>query len=278
MSGGRVDFQVSPFPAGSGRKMDYTFPDWNANATGAVTNQIRDRPGAQAGNPSGSLSPGGTGTLNVGVVNGVSCLRCVNAAGLNTGPCAIVDGAGRLHIATLAATTKFSSSTDDYGCTRVYAIVRVAATPTDATDCGLQIVLGASSSSGVLAASVPGWAFQFDTTGNTSLVQHGNSGAQTAVVLKTVAQGFVNTDFHMFEFRLINASPTANGKFKVLLDNQLVLQRSFGVVGDDLPIPTSPGANANNGYVVHVINNGRNSELDVAMVRIQRAPFEAALF
>lgn len=274
----RTESIVSPFPAGSGRKMDYTWPDWNANQTGAVTNQIRDRPGAQAANPAGSISPGTTGSVNVGVVGGVSCVRVINGANLNQGAVCVVDGAGRIHLSTLAANMKFTYATDDYGATRIYAIMRVAATPTDATDCGLELITGPNAGNGVLRSAVPGWLLNFDTTGNTSLVQHGNSGAQTSTVLATAAGGFVNTDYHVFEFRLLNATPQINGLFKVFLDGQLILQRSFGVVGDDLPLPTSPGGNANNGYVVNVQNMGRNSELDVAMVRVQRAPFEAALF
>jgi hypothetical protein len=258
--------------------MDYTWPDWNANNAGAVTNQERDRPGAQAANPSGLLSPGATGSVNVGVINGVSCCRLINGANLNGGPVAVVDGAGRLHISTLSANMQFSSATDDYGATRVYAVMRVAATPTDATDCGLEIILGANASAGVLNGAKPGWSIQLDNTGGTSLVQHGNSGAQTSTPLLTVAGGFVNTDFHTFEYRLLNATNLTNGIFKVLIDGVKIVQRSFGVVGDDLPLPSSAGANANNGYVVNVQNMGRNSELDVALVRIQRAPFEAALF
>lgn len=268
----RVETIVSPFPAGSARKMDYTWPDWNANNTGAVTNQIRDRPGAQAANPAGSVAPGTTGTVNVGVINGVSCVRLANGANLNQGPVCVVDGAGRLHLSTLLANVKFSAQTDDYAIHRVYAFMRVAATPTDATDCGLEIICSNNASDGVLRNAVPGWSLQLDTTGGTSLVQHGNSGAQTSTLLKSAAQGFVNTDFHKFEFQFVNATSLRNGFMLVLLDDVVMLTRSFGVVGDDLPVPTSPGANITNGYVVNLHNQGRNAELDVAYVRVQRGP------
>lgn len=274
---GRVETQVSPFPPGSGRKMDYTFPDWNANATGAVTNQIRDRPGAQAANPAGSITGGATGTSNVGFVQGVPCVRMINGANLNGGNVCIVDGAGRLHLRTLSANNLYSTSTDDYAVHRVYMIARMVATPADATDVGLQIVLGAASNAGILKNVVPGIGIQFDNTGNCSYLQHGNSGAVTSANLQTVAQGFVNTDWHMFEFVFINATSQSNGSVKVKLDGFLKLTKAFGSVPDDLPLPSSAGANVNNGYVVNFQAQSRNCEMDVAMVRVQRGPTEQAV-
>lgn len=272
-----VESVVSPFPPGSARKMDYTFPDWNVQGAGGPSNQERDRPGAQGANPSGSSSAGATGTIVAGVVNGISAIRLINGANLNGGPAFIADGMGRLHFNTLAANTKCTTNTDDYGCTRVYMLAAVVATPGDATDCGLQIILGTNAGSSILAGSKPGVGIQFDNTGGCSYIQHGNSGAQTATVLQSAAGGFVNTNPHKFEFRIINASPTANGFIKVYLDDHLMLTKSFGSVPDDLPLPTSPGANANNGYVVNVQQQSRNTELDVFMVRVQRGPTEQAV-
>lgn len=274
---GRQEVQVSPFPPGSARKMDYTWPDWNANATGAATNQIRDRPGAQAADPAGSLSPGTTGSLNVGFVQGVPCVRLVNGINLNGGPVAVVDGAGRLHLRTLSANNLYSASTDDYAVHRVYMIARVIATPGNATDTGLQVVLGPNAANGILRSAVPGIGIQFDNTGGCSYIQHGNSGAQTSTLLRSAAQGFVNTDWHMFEFVFINATPQANGSVKVKLDGQLKLTKAFGSVPDDLPLPSSPGANANNGYVVNAQYMAQNGEMDVALVRVQRGPTEQAV-
>lgn len=269
---------VSPFPPGSGRKMDYTFPDWNANNNGGLTTAIRDRPGVQAANPTGTISGGATGTANVGVVNGVSCVRLINGANLGGGDVIVCDGAGRIHVATLSANVKFSNVTDDYAVTRVYMLARVTATPADATDCGLEIIVGNSSAGNVLFGAKPGWAFQFDNTGGCSLVQKGNSLAVTSTLLQSAAQGFVNTQFHMFEFRFINANSSTNGAFKVYLDGILKVTRAYGSVADDLPLPTTAGGNNNNGYVVNAQTQSRNSELDVALIRVQRAPTEAALF
>lgn len=275
----RTESIVSPFPAGSGRKMDYTWPDWNANMTGAVTNQIRDRPGAQAASPSGAITGGATGTNNVGVVNGVSCVRFINGANIGGGSVGVVDGAGRIHLSTLKANMKFTNATDDYGAHRVYAIMRMTATPTDAlTDCGMCIITGNASNSTVLIGGKPGWLLGFDINGNAVLVQKGNSLVTTTTIIGAAAQGFVNTNYHTFEARFLNATPQIDGLFKVFLDGQFILQRSFGVPADDLPLPTTVGGNQNNGYVVNVQAQSRNCELDVAMVRVQRAPFEQALF
>lgn len=268
---------VSPFPPGSARKMDYTFPDWNANNGGAVTNQIRDRPGAQAANPSGAISGGATGSQQVGVVNGVSCVRMINGANIGGGGVLIVDGAGRFHLATLAAQVFYTSNTDDYGCHRAYMIARVTGNPGDNTDCGLEIVLGPNAGLGVIGGGAVGFTYQFDTAGSCSLVYRGNSGAVTTLPIQTVAQGFVNTNFHKFEYRFLSATRTQNGVVKIFLDDRFILSRSFGSVPDDLPLPTSPGANANNGYVVNVQTQGRNTELDVALIRVQRGPTEQAV-
>lgn len=256
--------------------MDYTWPDWNANATGGVTNQIRDRPGAQAANPSGAITNGATGSSIVGVINGVSCVRLVNGAG--SGPSCIIDGAGRFHLSTLSSQAQYPTGTDDYACHRVYMVARVVATPTGNLDCGLEVICGPNAGQGVLTAAIPGFAYQFDsTTGSCSLVYRGNSGGVTTIPIKTVAQGFVNTDFHKFELRFVDASPFANGVVKCFLDDVFQFQRSFGSVPDDLPLPTSPGGNANNGYVVNCQNQCQNGELDVALVRVQRGPSEQAV-
>jgi hypothetical protein len=254
-----------------------TLPDWNINMTGVVSVLERDRPGATNGS-SGSSAPGTTGSLNLGVVAGVPCVRLVNGVNLNGGPVLVFDQGGRIHVNTLATNIQFSEATADFRCNRIYALVRVAATPTDATDCGLELILGGNASLGVLNPGVPGWLINFDTTGGCSLVQHGNSTAQTSVVLKSAAAGFVNTDWNQFEFRLLGAQRNSPGVFKVLLNNQLAVTRSFANAPDDLPIPSSPGANVNNGYVVNIQNMGRNSELDVALVRVQAGPTEASLF
>lgn len=275
--GGRLETQVSPFPPGSARKMDYTFPDWNQNASGQTNSLERDRPGAQSASPSGSLSNGATGTLNVGFVQGVPCVRMVNGANLNGGPTLICDGGGRFHLRTTTANNFYSTATDDYAVHRVYMIARVAATPTDATDTGLAVVLGGNAGSGILGNSIPGVGIQFDNTGGCSYIQHGNSGAQTSTLLQSAAGGFVNTNWHSFEFRFINATAQSNGLLKVFLDSKLMLTKNFGVVGDDLPLPSSPGANANNAYVVNLHAWSRNFEMDVAMVRVQRGPTEQAV-
>lgn len=257
--------------------MDYTWPDWNANQTGAVTNQIRDRPGAQAANPAGLITGGATGTQNVGVINGVSCVRLINGVNLNGGSVCIIDGAGRFHIPCLSANLKFPFSTHDYLFQRVYAMMRVAATPGDATDCGLDVILGSNAGGPVITGTTkPGWSMTFDTAGGLSLAQRGNSTAITTVPLLTAAGGFVNTDFHCLEYRFVPATTNANGLVKFLVDGVELLRRSFGVVADDLPLPSSPNANNNNGYVVNVQNQSRNTELDVALVRVQRAQSEFA--
>lgn len=272
---GRNEVVVSPFPPGSGRKMDYTFPDWNASMGGINVGE-RDRPGAQSANPSGSSSPGTTGSLTVGFVQGVPCMRVANGATLNGGGVLIFDGGSRLHINTLAANTFWSTFNDDYACHRVYMMARVNATPTDATDVGLQLVLGGNSGSAILKDSVPGMGIQFDNTGGCSYIQHGNSGAQTSTLLRSAAQGFVNTDWHQMEFVIINATPQSNGLVKVKLDGQLKLTKQFGSVPDDLPLPSSPGAQVNDGYVANLHYHSRNGEMDVAFVRCQRGPTEQA--
>ena len=269
---------VSPFPPGSARKMDYTFPDWNANNTGNVTNAIRDRPGAQAANPAGSISTGATGSVNVGVVQGISCVRLVNGVNLNGGPTLIVDGAGRFHLNTLAANVKFSFVTDDYGVHRVYALMWVAATPTDVFgDCGLQVINSTNAGSSIIQGGKPGIGFQFDTAGGIGFLMKGNSLATTTTPLATAAQGFVNTVPHMCEFRFIPATATQNGFVKVYLDNVLKLTKNYGSVADDLPLPSTVGANVNDGWVVNIQNQGRNSELDLALCRLQRGPTEQAV-
>jgi hypothetical protein len=265
---------VSPFPAGAGRKMDYTWPDWNANVTGNVTNQIRDRPGVQAANPAGSISTGTTGTIAVGVVNGVSCVRVANGAG--TGPSLIIDGAGRLHFTTLSANVSFDALVDDYACTRVYMVARVTGTPAQTTDCGLTIVLGNNAGLGIISGAAIGWAYRFDTAGGVSFTQRGNSGALTSVPVATAAGGFVNTNYHKLEYRIVNATAVTNGLLKIFLDDQFQFQRSFASVPDDLPIPTTPGANISNGYCVNVQYQATNGEMDVALVRCQRGPSEVA--
>lgn len=273
----RVESIVSPFPPGSARKMDYTWPDWNSNNNGGVLSTIRDRPGEQAANPSGSISAGATGSTNVGVVNGVSVVRMANGANLGGGPVVCPDGAGRIHLATLSANVRYSTQTDDYAVTRVYALVRVTGTPTDNTDCGLEVIVGGSNTGNVLFGGKPGWSIQFDNTGGCSLVQKGNSLAVTAVLFQSAAAGFVNTNFHKFEYRFINATPQTNGIVKFFLDDKLMLTKNFGSVGDDCPLPTTTGGNANNGYVANVQTQSRNSEIDVAYVRMQRGPTEQAV-
>ena len=273
----RQETIVSPFPPGSGRKRDYTWPDWNINMTGVVSNLERDRPGATNAT-SGSIGGGVGSSTNLGVVNGVSCVRLINGVNLNNGPVCVMDQGARLHVTTSRANMKFSSFTDDFLCWRIYCIMRCAATPADATDFGFQVICGPNASNGVLHSAVPGWSLQLDNTGGTSLVQHGKSGAQTSTLLKSAAGGFVNTDFHCFEYRFLGATPNSDALFKVLLDGQLQLTRSFASVADDLPLPTSAGGNANNGYVVNVQAMSRNCELDVALIRSIAAPTEAALF
>lgn len=273
----RIESVISPGPAGAGRKRDFTFPDWCINMSGGPSNLERDRPGGSNGQ-SGSQSSGTTGALVLGVALGVPCLKMTNGVNLNGGPVYTFDGGGRLLPSTVKTKIHFTNATDDFAVYRVYAMMRVIATPTDATDMGLQIVLGPNAAAAVLSGATPGWAIQFDNTGGCSLVQHGNSGAVTSVVLQSAAQGFVNTAWNMFEFRLISATRNADGSFKCFLNNQLKVTRSFSSVPDDLPIPSSPGANVNNGYVVHAIAFSRNSELDVGLMRSQVAPTEAGLF
>jgi hypothetical protein len=272
---------VTPFAPGSGRKRDYTWPDYNGNMTGAVGIVFRDRLGA-GNSASGSSSPGTSGALTMGYVTGVTCCRLTNGANLNGGPVMTLDQGARLHFTTSKTNLKFNpnaAAVDDWACWSVYAIMRAAATPGDATDFGLEIVLGPNASNGVLRSAVPGWSIQIDNTGNScSLVQHGNSGAQTATVLLGPAQGYVNTDWHKYEFRMLSATNTTDGIFKVLIDGVTLIQRSFGVVGDDLPLPSSAGANNNNGYVANIQAMSRNCELDVAIARSQSAPTEQALF
>lgn len=268
---------VSPFPTGSARKRDFMLPDYRTVMTGGAPILERDRPGG-TNTQGGASSPGTTGALTMGIVGGVPCIQMTNGVNLNGGPVYIFDGGGRISPATTNTNIKFTQNTDDFNCWRIYAVMRVTATPGNATDCGLQLILGANAGNGVLRSSVPGWAMQFDNTGGCSLVQHGNSGAQTSVVLQSAAQGFVNTAWNMFEMRILGATASGSGFFKCLLNGQLKVLRSFASGPDDLPLPSSPGANSNNMYVTNIQYQAQNGELDVAIVRSQAAPFEAALF
>lgn len=252
-------------------------PDWRAQISGGPSILERDRPGG-TNTQSGASSPGTSGALTLGIVSGVPCIQMTNGVNLGGGPVLIFDGGGRILPSTVNTNIKFTTNTDDFSCWRIYGIMRVTATPANATDCGLQLILGTNAGNGVLRSSVPGWGINFDNTGGCSLIQHGNSGAQTSTLLQSAAQGFVNTAFNMFEFRLLGATASSPGLFKCLLNGQQKILRSFANVGDDLPIPSSPGANANNGYVVNCQYQAQNGELDLHLMRVQAAPFEAALF
>lgn len=230
-------------------------------------------------NTTGLSSNGSTGNQVMGFVNGVPCVRMTNGINLAGGPVATLDGMGRFHPALLKTAAKWAQSVDDYQAIRVYALMRVTGSPVNATDCGLELVLGPNASTGVFVGAVPGFCLNFDTTGTMSYVQHGNSGAVTSTrISPTVAAGYLNTDWHMAEFRILSATATVDAQLKILFDNQTVLTKSWGNPADDMPTPNSPGGNNNNGWCLNVQYQAQNGEMDVGLVRAQMAPNENALF
>lgn len=265
---------VSPFAPGSGRKRDYTWPDW-LTLSGAAFAGINIRDRASVTNTTSGLftTPAGA-SINVGVVNGVPCARFINTT-LNTGAVFGFDQGGRCHPRLTAAGNNMDGSQDDYTAYRLYAIMRAANTPSSASDNGLQLQNSGNATLGIIVGNLPGFAVQFDNTGGCSLFMHGNTSNQT-FPLRTVADGYLNTDFHCYEMRIIGAGPTSDAVFKVLIDNQIKFQATWGA-GSNLPTPNTVGGNQFNGFVPNIQCQAAAQEIDVALFRCQWAPTEAAL-
>jgi hypothetical protein len=267
---------VSAFAAGSARKRDYSWPDPNLNISGAPSNGVRDRAGI-SNTASGSQSAGAGAALTMGVINGVDCVRMTNGVNLGVGPTFVMD-CGRCRVNLLGANSHFTTATDDYGAYRVYAIMRVVATPVSATEeCGLTLHNGANASDGLLTGTGPGFAFYYNLTGGLDYLIKTDTAGFITVPLGTVAGGFDNTQFHTCEFRILGARPGANASIKCILDGKLQDQRFWP---NNLPSPAGVGGNTANGFVPNLKYNSANGELDVPVggFRVQYAPFEAALF
>ena len=275
---GRKDSIVSPFAAGSGRKRDLTFPDFSGQMSGAALAQCRDRTGENA--LATTLTLGAAGSLNLGVVNGVPCCRMINAGLINQGPVLSVQSMTQVHPALTKGNLFLSGNTDDTMVYRVYMIARVTATPGGVNpDVGLQLLNTINSSDGLLRSNKPGMGIQISTTGNCDLVINGQTSLQ-AISLQTAAQGYVNTDFNAYEFRILNATTTTDAVLKVLLNGNLKQAISWGA-GSNLPIPSQVGPPAGSvisGFLANVNQMAAGLELDVALLRVQSAPTEAALF
>lgn len=264
---------VSPFSPGSGRKRDYTWPDWNASMGGAAGNVLRDRVGDN-NTTSGALSTGAGAVINLGIVNQTPVARFINTT-LNLGAVFTMDQGGRCHPRLTAAGNSVSGAQDDYGAYRVYAVMRAVATPTSASDNGLQLTNSNNATLGLIVGAIPGFAIQYDNTGNCSLLVRG--AALNTFALRTVADGYLNTDFHCYEIRILGATATSDAVCKVLIDNVVKFQQTWAP-GTILPTPNSPGGNNFNGFSTNIQCQGAGQEIDVALYRCQWAPTETALF
>ena len=274
--GGRTESIIPQQPTGAARKRDYTWPDPNVNSSGGPSSLLRDRPGA-SNNASGAQSAGTSGALTMGVINGVTCCRFTNGVNIGGGPTVTLDAA-RLRVNLTSPITFFNSFTDDYAVYRFYAITRVTATPVQANGNGIQLVTGNNIAQDLFVNASPGFAINYDNTGTMSLVIRDNAAATLTSTVISPA-GFTNTDFHTPEFRLISAQPGVNATLKVLLDGKLRLSISWPTFGAvNLPTPAGVGGNVNNGFGPSIHCNAQNSEMDVAMARVQMAPTEADLF
>ena len=271
--GGRTESIIPQAPTGAARKRDYTFPDPNVNSNGGVSNGLRDRAG-MSNTAGGGQSTGTSGALAMGVVNGVTCLRMTNGVNIGGGPVITLDAA-RMRVNLTSPISFFTTATDDYGAFRYYAIMRVTGNPGNANGNGIQLINGPNISAD-LFTSIPGFAINYDTAGTMSFVVRDNTGAFTSTVISPA--GFVNTAFHMAEFRIIGAQANVNAVVKVLLDGQLRTTFAYPGPGGNGPTPSGAGGNVNNGFGPSIHCNAQNFELDVAVARVQMAPSEADLF
>jgi hypothetical protein len=270
----RTESIIPQAPTGAARKRDYTWPDPNNNISGVPSSLFRDRTGMSS-TASGGQSNGTSGALAMGVVNGVDCVRMTNGVNIGGGPVITLD-AGRVRVNLLSSNLSFTTATDDYGVYRIYAIMRVTATPVQATDVGFQLTNSGNIGNGIFTSAMPGFAINYDNTGTMSLVVRGDNGAFTSFQISpNVAAGFLNTDWHMGELRLIGAQPGVNASIKTFFDGQLRNTQSWP---NNLPSPAGVGGSTNNGFASSIHQNAQNAELDVALVRMQYAPTEADLF
>lgn len=264
---------VSPFAPGSGRKRDYTWPDWNTNMNGAATNVIRDRIGDN-NTTAGAIQTGVGAVLNIGIINATPTARFINTT-LNTGAIFAFDQGGRCHPRLTQAGNNASGDQDDYSAYRLYAIMRAVATPTSTSDNGLQLQNSGNAAQGIMLGNIPGFAINYDNAGGLTLFMHGNT-SNVNTVLRTVADGFLNTDFHTLEMRLLSATAASDAVLKVLIDNVVKFTGTWGA-GSNFPTPNTAGGNVNNGFTPTIQCQGAGQELDVALFRCQWAPTETAL-
>jgi hypothetical protein len=273
---------ISPFPPGSARKRDYSWPDPNINMTGAISPLARDRTGG-TNTTSGATSTGAAGTLNIGVVGGVPVLRMVNGGLLNQGPAIALSPIGIQRLPLETGHLFFDGTQDDYYVTEVSLIMRMAAITVGLLgDNGLQVQNTNNASGGMIVNVTNGWTFLFPpNTGDVALFtrQNGGAGVTTTTTLRTAASGFDVTQFHKYAFRIIPANATTPGTLKTLIDDVVLDQRSW-TGGTTLPTPNNVGGFPNVGWLSSIQCQSQAQEIDVPLAggfRSQLAPSELAL-
>lgn len=286
---GFVDQIVPVSPAGAGRSLDLTWPDYlgpmPANGSAIPIGRVSlGRQGMNTPTVSNTQSQSLTGVASAVSAatgtgfngrGGVQLLPGTGANGtgpqIQLGPMTIMPNFGA------AAVNTDQSLTDDFACWRCFVIAAFGLNNSFGFDVGPQWTAANVGANGIIAGAA-GFGFCQTAAGDVSFIRRAVAGVApvtSTVILSTTANSLVL--WRTYEIRIVGATPTNNAQLKVLINGNRVLTLDW--VNDGIGSPlASTGVF---GYITTLsalcANAGGPGGMVVQRVRFMAGPTESSL-
>jgi hypothetical protein len=264
---GRAEQVSSPPAPGAGRIRDVNFPDYDTAGAGASNVGLRPRDAGTGVLLGQSNNLGGLSTTNNLYFQGIDG-GTENAGGGAPGTGGSLSWFNIVNVRVRTVAPPFWPIDDDWNVHRVVWIAAMSIQPTSLNDVGLQFVTSNTQTDGILRTPQNGFGIQYNLTGVSFMANNGGGAVQTQLATNGVA-GFLSSDYHSFDIRLLSALPNQHARLKVFMDDTLVVSRDW--TDGTLPVPVG----AITGFFPALWNNATGGGgMVTRLLSFQAAPTE----